>query len=231
MIRRRDTPYRDRIEQDGSVLIYEGHDIRIRVADRTRRLPTNHEKIPAGALTQNGLLEKGFLDSSKNGEPWEVVAVYEKIHRRIWAFNRHFQLTDVWQQTDGPRKVFKFRLELVDSCGAVDFATEPDLEQTRVIPPQGNWKFWKRDQGRCVVCQAEDNLHFDHELPYSKSGTRLPARNIRLPRHVTILRRAIELNGRIRFLRFRLCPRESTAQRTVAALAATFASNSCGSVA
>jgi hypothetical protein len=111
------------------------------------------------------------------------------------------------------------------------FVTKPDLEPTRVIPPQGNWKFWKRDQGRCVVCQAEDNLHFDHELPYSKSGTRRTARNIRLPS----ARHNLEKSDRIEWshppLRFRLCPRESRAQRTVAALAATFASNSCGSVA
>jgi 5-methylcytosine-specific restriction endonuclease McrA len=35
-------------------------------------------------------------------------------------------------------------------------------------------------QGCWVICRAKDNLHFDHDLPYSKGGTSRPATNIRL---------------------------------------------------
>ena len=39
---------------------------------------------------------------------------------------------------------------------------------------------WKRDAGRCVECGSEDNLHFDHVLPYSKGGSSLVAENVQL---------------------------------------------------
>jgi 5-methylcytosine-specific restriction endonuclease McrA len=39
---------------------------------------------------------------------------------------------------------------------------------------------WQRDGGRCVVCGATDELHFDHILPYSKGGTSLTAVNVQL---------------------------------------------------
>jgi 5-methylcytosine-specific restriction endonuclease McrA len=39
---------------------------------------------------------------------------------------------------------------------------------------------WKRDGGKCVFCGSRDNLHFDHDLPYSKGGSSLLAKNIQL---------------------------------------------------
>ena len=39
---------------------------------------------------------------------------------------------------------------------------------------------WKRDQGKCVECGAEDELHFDHILPYSKGGTSNKVENVQL---------------------------------------------------
>jgi 5-methylcytosine-specific restriction endonuclease McrA len=39
---------------------------------------------------------------------------------------------------------------------------------------------WRRDGGKCVICGASDELHFDHIVPYSKGGTSLVAENIQL---------------------------------------------------
>jgi len=39
---------------------------------------------------------------------------------------------------------------------------------------------WARDRGKCVICGATDELHFDHDLPYSKGGTSLTASNVQL---------------------------------------------------
>ena len=36
------------------------------------------------------------------------------------------------------------------------------------------------DGGRCVVCGATDELHFDHDLPWAKGGTSLVAGNVQL---------------------------------------------------
>jgi 5-methylcytosine-specific restriction endonuclease McrA len=39
---------------------------------------------------------------------------------------------------------------------------------------------YKRDRGRCVLCGASDQLHFDHDYPYSKGGTSATPDNVRI---------------------------------------------------
>jgi hypothetical protein len=51
---RRNAPYRDRIEEDGTVLLYEGHD-RPKTADLPNPKQVDQpERFPSGSLTQNG---------------------------------------------------------------------------------------------------------------------------------------------------------------------------------
>ena len=180
MSRRQNAPYRDRIEKDGRVLIYEGHDV-----PRTRSVPDpksvdQPRLTPGRKLTQNGLFEEAALQAKNGVRPPEVVAVYEKIHTGIWAFNGIFFLSDTWLECDGKRNVFKFRLELADTEQSPRQDEDFDLEHTRLIPSQVKVDVWKRDKGRCVVCGARNNLHFDHDLPFSKGGSSLTAANIRL---------------------------------------------------
>jgi 5-methylcytosine-specific restriction endonuclease McrA len=49
-----------------------------------------------------------------------------------------------------------------------------------VIPSDVKKEAWKRDGGRCVICGETQNLHFDHDLPFSKGGTNFSAKNVRL---------------------------------------------------
>lgn len=180
MSRRSNAPYRDRIEDNGRVLIYEGHDV-----SRTRTTPDpklfdQPRLTPGGKSTQNGLFEQAALKVKAGQAKPEIVAVYEKIHAGIWAFNGFFRLTDAWVESDGNRNVFKFRLELVDSSSGVQQEAEFDLDHTRIIPSQVKLEVWKRDKGRCVLCGARENLHFDHDLPFSRGGSSLTSANIRL---------------------------------------------------
>lgn len=55
-----------------------------------------------------------------------------------------------------------------------------NLDHTRVIPSAVKLEVWKRDGGKCTICQSHDNLHFDHIIPYSLGGTSLDAKNIQL---------------------------------------------------
>jgi hypothetical protein len=179
MSQRSNAPYRDSVEENGRVLIYEGHD-----APRTKGAPNpktidQPRSTSTSMLTRNGLFEHAALETKNGKRKPEVVAVYEKIHVGIWAFNGFFRLTNCWQVSDGDRSVFKFRLELADD---LDMKATPEntLPQTRMIPSMVKLEVWKRDAGRCVICSATDNLHFDHDVPYSKGGSSLTAKNIRL---------------------------------------------------
>ena len=173
-------PYRDRLEGDGRILIYEGHDTPRNLTARDTKTIDQPEVSPSGKPTQNGM----FFNAAKRakaGEPPERVRVYEKIKDGIWTFNGVFLLTDAWRESDGHRQVFKFRLELQDSeIVADDDRAHTELEHSRLIPSAVKLEVWKRDGGRCCLCGSSDNLHFDHDLPFSKGGTSLSARNIRL---------------------------------------------------
>ncbi len=111
---RRGAPYADRIEEDGRVLIYEGHDV-----PRTSRVP-DPKRVdqpacnPGGGLTQNGLFYEAAQQQRPGYSGPELVRVYEKIRPGIWVFNGVFTLVDAWQESSGGRKVFKFRLELLE---------------------------------------------------------------------------------------------------------------------
>lgn len=173
-------PYRDRFEGEGRVLIYEGHDVPRNLTTRNPKSIDQPAVSPMGKPTQNGK----FFDAAtraRAGEQPEVVRVYEKIKDGIWTFNGVFALTDAWKESDGRRQVFKFRLELQGNTAVTaDDRTQKELEHTRLIPSTVKLEVWKRDKGRCCLCGSSDNLHFDHDLPFSKGGTSLSTENIRL---------------------------------------------------
>jgi hypothetical protein len=180
MSRRPGAPYDDVMLKDARTLIYEGHD---EPRKRGGPDPKNTDQ-PAESLngkkTPNGLFFDAALRFRRGeGEP-ELVRVYEKIRPGFWVFNGTFKLTDAWKEQSGSRTVFKFKLELSDAVLAVENPGEQSLPHTRLIPSTVKQEVWKRDKGRCVICHKTDNLHFDHDLPFSKGGTSVTAANIRL---------------------------------------------------
>ncbi|QDT44551.1 HNH endonuclease [Gimesia alba] len=44
-------------------------------------------------------------------------------------------------------------------------------QDTRYIPDEIRSEVWYRDGGRCVICNADDYLEFDHIIPLSKGGS------------------------------------------------------------
>ena len=105
---------------------------------------------------------------------------YEKIHQGVWSYNGLFHLVDAWRELDERRVVFKFKLVSVpEELPSRDRPWE-DHERRRIIPSAVKVEVWNRDKGRCPICGATDELHFDHILPYSKGGTSLTAENVQL---------------------------------------------------
>jgi hypothetical protein len=179
MSRRPGAPYTDRIEDRGKILIYEGHD-----ALRTRDCP-NPKKLDqpefsaAGALTQNGLFWKA-VKTYKEGQPAAQVRVYDKIKVGIWTYAGLFELIDAWLEDEYGRRTFKFKLRIVDDATEKAEHKEDDIPHNRLIPTDVKIAVWKRDKGKCVLCGSQENLHFDHVLPFSKGGTSLLPANIQL---------------------------------------------------
>jgi 5-methylcytosine-specific restriction endonuclease McrA len=91
----------------------------------------------------------------------------------------YFDLLDYTIAHDGLRNVFRYILKLSDRDGSLS-VLERRHEHTRLIPSEVKKEVWKRDNEKCVLCGETKNLHFDHDLPFSKGGTSLIAKNIRL---------------------------------------------------
>ncbi|HXZ27844.1 MAG TPA: HNH endonuclease [Terriglobales bacterium] len=180
MSRRRGAPYDDQVLKEGRILIYEGHDVPRRGGVKDPKRHDQPMRTPSGTLTPNGkFYEAAHAFKSGKHQP-ALVRVYEKIKDGIWTYNGVFRLVDAWEEEAGNRRVFKFRLEMTDLELPATTPGGLELEHNRMIPTTVKLEVYKRDKGQCVLCGSKDNLHFDHDYPYSKGGTSLSAENIRL---------------------------------------------------
>ncbi|MFC2030980.1 HNH endonuclease [Chloroflexota bacterium] len=177
---RPNAPYRDRIEDNGSTLVYEGHDVSRNSGNPDPKAVDQPESTPRGSPTQNGMFHKAAQDAKQGLRQPERVRVYEKIRQGIWSYNGVFHLIDSWRESDGSRQVFKFKLVAVEEEIQVSPTPAVPVEPRRLIPTQVKLEVWKRDHGRCVKCGATDELHFDHIIPFSRGGTSLTADNVQL---------------------------------------------------
>ena len=186
---RENAPYADETIDDGKTIIYEGHDVQKNHAPIGAILKDLDQpyKTPIGTLTENGKFFDAATAYKNNPDSIaRVVKVYEKIKDGIWVYNGFFHLTDAWIQQAGGRKVFKFKLEMIeDDDTAVEDKKDHkahvlELEHNRLIPTEVKVMVWKRDKGRCVKCGSNTNLHYDHIIPFSKGGASDSPDNIQL---------------------------------------------------
>src|SRR5437899_1391975 len=89
---RANAPYEDRLEDEGSTVIYEGHDApRLRGSSDPKSID-QPSVTPRGRATENGHFWEA-AHAFKNGTAdAHLVRVYEKIHQGIWSYNGTFQL-------------------------------------------------------------------------------------------------------------------------------------------
>jgi hypothetical protein len=174
-------PYADRIEDEGRILIYEGHDVARTVDIPYPKKVDQPDRNPSGSLTQNGLFAVAAQKYKEGVGPPERVRVFEKIRSGIWVYNGLFKLIDCWTEQSGGRNVFKFKLQLARSDEGDRPAVAPStVEDDRLIPSWVKLEVWKRDRGRCIECSATSELHFDHVIPYSKGGSSKDPANIQI---------------------------------------------------
>ncbi len=177
---RPNAPYEDELQDGGTVLIYEGHDQPQGSTVPNPKRVDQPERTSSGNLTQNGLFHLAAQQAKRQDRLPERVRVYEKIRQGVWSYNGVFHLVDSWRQQSHGREVFKFKLLAVEGEEDLRSPIRLDAVRRRVIPTHVKVEVWRRDGGKCVMCGATDELHFDHIVPYSKGGTSVVAKNVQL---------------------------------------------------
>ena len=192
MSQRSNAPYKDRIYEDGVTVEYEGHDVSRQGYQHDPKSENQPAKLQSGKLTQNGLFIKAVEEFKTQKRDTELVRAYEKIMDGVWSLKGLFELVDYKIVHDGKRNVFRFILKLSNNSLGKS-GTKIEISHTRLIPSEVKKEVWKRDKGRCVICQETKNLHFDHDLPFSKGGTSLSTKNVRL----LCMKHNLQKSGRI----------------------------------
>lgn len=96
-------PYADYVEDNGKILIYEGHDPSQRQGTPNPRMSDQPMNNPSGSLTQNGLFFQVATNYKMGKSKVELVKVYEKIRSGIWVYNGLFRFEDAWMETTKDR--------------------------------------------------------------------------------------------------------------------------------
>ena len=181
MSRRRNAPYADSLSPDESALVYEGHDVRRTSGAPNPKCYDQPRYEVDGKPTQNGQFAES-VDQSKRGKAsLAIFRVYEKMRPGVWTDRGLYILKNYEYRQKEDRKVFKFLLEQAsfDSSSPRE-TSDVDLQVSRQIPSWIKQLVYKRDRGKCVICGESDQLHFDHDFPFSKGGTSILPENVRI---------------------------------------------------
>ena len=172
---RKSAPYVDSVEEN-EIIIYEGHNI---PAQTKGVLPENADQpyyTKNKKLTENGKFALA-VHLMKNGKrDKEHVKIYEKLYSGLWVYRGLFLLEDYEYLFNGQRKVFRFTLVPYTGKKVIELSGD----NTRYIPSGVKKTVWLRDKGKCVICGSQENLQFDHDLPFSKGGASISTDNIRI---------------------------------------------------
>jgi hypothetical protein len=172
-------PYEDEIDLERNFLIYEGHDVPKSQNNPEPKKKDQPRVTERGTLTENGKFARAVDEYKKGTTNPEKILVFEKLNSGVWSEKGGFLLVDYQILLSNGRKVFKFLLKPIDE--EIDVAKSGEVdEHTRLIQTHVKVAVWKRDKGRCVICGATKNLHYDHDIPFSKGGSSLTEHNVRI---------------------------------------------------
>lgn len=180
MSQRPNAPYRDATDEDGT-LLYEGHDAPRTVGSPDPKSIDQPRHLPSRRPTENGKFADWTDRYTVDEVPPALFHVYEKLRDGIWTFRGLYALLSYRYELVGVRRVFRFHLEpRAENHRSGRPLPQSEELMNRRIPTWVKQEVFKRDKGRCVECGATTELHFDHDLPYSKGGTGLTPENIRI---------------------------------------------------
>ena len=154
------------VSDDGTELEYEGHDV-VKADGIDPKQVDQPWKSPNGSQTENAKFAAAAEAVGRGSGKVPAVRVYEKLRPGVWSDKGVFELIGYEYAQSGSREVFKFKMRLSTEADEPTMRRVADVPPTRMIPSWVKQAVYKRDKGKCVLCEAKDHLHFpDHDLPY-----------------------------------------------------------------
>ncbi|MDG2319769.1 MAG: HNH endonuclease [Rhodospirillaceae bacterium] len=157
---------------------YEGHDVPKNITPDKKSVDQLMFK-KSGTPTENGKFFAAAKNYKEGKRKPAKIKVYRKIRPGVWVDMGFYNLLDAYKRSEGKREVFKFLLQPTFE-GIEEGADYEDLLHNRTIPGEIQREVYERDKGKCVECGSQENLHFDHILPFSKGGSSKTSSNIQL---------------------------------------------------
>ena len=108
-------------------------------------------------MFQRDFQEKlGSLNDIKEAEEWDLAIQYCNSMQELESID--VSLRDWWSS------------KWMGEIKIIEEAMAPP-RRSRRIPTHVKREVWERDRGQCVHCGSPEDIHFDHDIPFSKGGS------------------------------------------------------------
>lgn len=98
----------------------------------------------------------GSLNDIKEAEEWDLAIQYCNSMQELESID--VSLRDWWSS------------KWMGEIKIIEEAMAPP-RRSRRIPTHVKREVWERDRGQCVHCGSPEDIHFDHDIPFSKGGS------------------------------------------------------------
>ena len=112
-------------------------------------------------------LEQFFIEYKNEIEERESVLYKEQEDKRIQEEKN--DIKNELLENERKKKLEKLVLDELIQEGLISNAFQNESRR-ECIPQEIMDSVWNRDGGKCVKCGGQDNLEFDHIIPFSKGG-------------------------------------------------------------